>query len=351
MNVSRMMRSFIVLLAATSLVECSGGGASHSIPTSGVTSAHRAHAMGLGTISGCGEYPDGSVAVLEVRAGKIYFYDGPLSNSSTPTATISVPSAELGVNDTNGALTFDASGNLWAAVSVSGNAPAIYEFAAPLTTGESPSVTISGSNTGLISPQGISYNPTTGSIYVEDPDAFAIDVWSASASGNVAPNAVISGSNTGLSSGSTGAIKTDANYIYVVEGNELVQFNISASGNASTAETTSLSESGMWIDFDVVRNLYFAQGSAFYVFPPLNNYANDYIQYMSASFEHGVAVDDAGYVYGPSGPSGNDIYVYNPVNWSNTTPTLAANVDVGSDADLTSIALYSPGKFNGTEPQ
>jgi hypothetical protein len=306
--------------------------------------------MGLGTISGCGEYSDGSVAVLEERAGKIYFYDGPLTNSSTATATIAIPGAELGVNTTAGGLTFDSGGNLWAAIFVSGNAPAIYEFAAPLTTGESPSITISGSNTGLVSPWGISYNPGTGNIYVADTDANAIDVWSASASGNVAPSATISGSNTALTS-PTG-IRTDANYIYVNGSDDnLNEFSISASGNASPANTVSLGSSASWFDFDVVQNIYVPQGSNTNVFIPYNNYENSHTQANSNSFEHGVAVDDAGYIYGPSGPSDADIYVYDSVNWSSTTPTLAVDVNVGSEAQLESIALYSPGKFNGTEPQ
>jgi hypothetical protein len=301
--------------------------------------------MGLGTISGCGEYPDGSVAVYDGRARTIDFFEGPLTSSSTPTATITIPGTST---FPYGGMTFDSSGDLWI-TEFGTDTPGIYEYAAPLTTGESPSVTISGSNTGLTSPYGISYNAGTGNIYVADTSNI-IDVWSASASGNVAPSATISGSNTALSSPI--GIKTDANYIYVNgSSNNLNEFNITASGNVSPANTISLNSGGYWFDFDVVQNIYVPQGSNTNVFIPYNDYANYHTQNTSNSFEHGVAVDDAGYIYGPSGPSATDLYVYAPVNWSNITPTLLVNISLGSNALPRSIALYSPGKFNGTEPQ
>jgi hypothetical protein len=343
MNVSRIMRTFLVLLTATSLVECSGGGASHSIPASGITSGHRVHAMGLGTISGCGEYPDGSVAVWDQRAREIYFYEGPVTSSSTPTATITIPGSST---FPRGGMTFDPSGNLWI-TEYSTDTPGVYEFSAPLTTSESPSITISGSNTGLEGPTGISYNSATGNIFVTDLSANTIDVWSASASGNVAPSAAIVGASTDLDQPQ--GIKTDANYIYVsnesADGIDI--FNLTDSGNVSPTNTISISAEIDWFDFDVARNLYVPQGSNTDVYIPLGGYTTSHAQNTSFSLIP-IAVDDAGYIYGTAGTS---LYVIDPVNWAGTSVTLSATVSLGGSALPESIALYSPGKFNGTEPQ
>jgi len=342
MNVSRMMRNFLVLFAATSLVECGGSGASHSIPTSGVTSAHRGHAMGLGTISGCGEYPDGSVAALDRRARKIYFYEGPLTNSSTPTATITLPGTST--YDPTGGMTFDPSGDLWVTYAGSGGS-AIYEFAAPLTTGEAPSISITGSNTRLIAPWGISYNSATGNIYVADSAAGAVYVWSSSASGNVAPSSTISGSSTTLAN--PVGIKTDANYIYVNSGSGGVAiFNLTDSGNVPPQNTITTS-TGVWFDFDTARNFYSAPGSNVNAYIPFGGYVTEVSATTTNALET-IAVDDGGYIYGTPG---TNLAVFSPMNWSNETVTAVATISLGSSAIPGSIALYSPGKFNGTEPQ
>jgi DNA-binding beta-propeller fold protein YncE len=59
-----------------------------------------------------------------------------------------------------------------------------------------PIQTISGSNTGLNQPFGISVKGTA--MYVTNESANTVTVYSASANGNVAPTRTIGGSNTGL---------------------------------------------------------------------------------------------------------------------------------------------------------
>lgn len=350
MNALRTMRIFLIAVAAISLVECSGSGGSHSLPTANTAAGKRSsHSMSYGTISGSGEYPDGSVAVFDgERNAKIYFFEGPITGSSTSTATITVPGpAEF----PHGSMAFDPSGDLWVTVYGNNNAvPTIYEFAAPLTTGETPSISIGGSNTGLVGPDAISYNTTTGNIYVADANNAAIDVWSSSANGNVAPSATISGSNTTIATAFD--VETDAHYIYASgSSNGLAIFNLTDSGNV--APTSSISTGGGVdrFDFDAVQNVYVADGSNEVAYVPYNNYEYSHTQSTTNGLS-GIAVDDGGFVYGVAGNA--NLYVYDPISWAasnGSTATIIETVSPGSGAELTSLALYSIGKFNGTEPQ
>ena len=65
---------------------------------------------------------------------------------------------------------------------------------------EAPIATITGSNTGLMSPEGIAVDSTSGDIFVADSTAASVFEYSAGSNGNVAPSATISGANTGLMS-------------------------------------------------------------------------------------------------------------------------------------------------------
>ena len=349
MHALRVMRSLLIASMSVSLIQCSGTAGSHALPSSNGIAARRvAGAMDDG--GGCPTYPDGSLAVLDNYYGKIYFFDGPVSGSSSPTATITLPTHD---DQEIAGMTFDPSGNLWIAytASIAGFA-GVLEYAAPLTTGESPSIDISGSNTGFVSPRAISFNASTSNIYVLDSNSSgAIDVFTDTADGNVAPSTIISGSNTGLAY-TSGSIKTDANYIYVPGSSPsygIKRFNITASGN-SYPHDTLLSGSttvGGQFDIDTAKDIYSSPGSEMWIYAPVSGYSYSHGQYDTPSLARGIAVDDSGYIYGLEG-GGDSLYIFSPIDWTSSTGTMTT-LTVGYQDNA--LAIFSPGKFSGTEPQ
>lgn len=115
-----------------------------------------------------------------------------------PTANGNVaPIDELTVNGIPMGVFVDRKKNVWVAT-VEGSAPTIQEFAAGSTSTSSPIVTISGSNTALQEPNGISVDGA-GYVYVSDYEAKAVYVFAPGANGNVAPVQTIpAGSTSGI---------------------------------------------------------------------------------------------------------------------------------------------------------
>jgi 6-phosphogluconolactonase (cycloisomerase 2 family) len=106
-----------------------------------------------------------------------------------------------------------------------------------------PSVTISGSNTGLSEPFGVATDANY--IYVANFEGTlgnSVTVYPIDASGNAAPVATIKGSNTGLDN--CVGIAVDANYIYVVNESavgyslgSITVYPLTASGNVAPVAT------------------------------------------------------------------------------------------------------------------
>ena len=339
MNAIRFLRS-VSIASALALVQCSGGSSERS-PISAIPQNPSGPALRNMSLGGCtcSAYPDGTLAVWESASNHIYLYKGPISASSTPSATITTPTLN---GDAQGGMTFDPSGNLWVSYFDTDATPAareILKYAAPVTTGETPSATISGSNTGLSVPSGISYNQTTSKIYVLDPVAGKIDVWPSTSSGNVAPSATISSSHIG-----SAGIKTDASYIYITDATKGVdQFNLSASGSTSPNETFLTTAQRYWLDFDVEGNLYTNSSESIARFLYEDSWTNFTSFGAGSSSSPTVAVDDAGYIY--VGDLSH-IYIY---NYSGSSPIVT--LTVGSNISIVDTALYSPGRFNSAAPQ
>ena len=70
-------------------------------------------------------------------------------------------------------------------------------YAAGASGNVKPAATISGTNTGIDTPQGIALDKNKN-IYVTNLESNTVTVYAAGATGNVTPTATISGSNTGL---------------------------------------------------------------------------------------------------------------------------------------------------------
>lgn len=88
----------------------------------------------------------------------------------------------------------------------------IYGNAATANGNLAPAATISGSSTGLDSPNQIALDIRgTGTLYIADPSASRITIYSsfATATGNIAPNRIISGAGTALTGNSPVGVAID----------------------------------------------------------------------------------------------------------------------------------------------
>lgn len=121
-----------------------------------------------------------------------------------------------------------------------------------------PSWTIGGSNTGLISPEGIAVDDAEN-VYVTDNafelPRYSVYVYAAGEHGNVAPVQVISGSKTGLNGPSSVAVDAGHN-IYVVNsgpsvGGSVTVYAAGATGNVAPIQTIEGSKTGLSLPFGI----------------------------------------------------------------------------------------------------
>ena len=139
---------------------------------------------------------------------------------------------------------------------------------------EAPTATISGSNTGLVSPEGIALD-SSRNIYVADDSAASVFVYPALGSStgllNEAPTATISGSNTGLNTPYGIALDSSGN-IYVADTLAASVFVYpplgSSTGLLNEAPTATISGSNTGLSYpegialDSSSNIYVADNSA-----------------------------------------------------------------------------------------
>jgi Abnormal spindle-like microcephaly-assoc'd, ASPM-SPD-2-Hydin len=132
---------------------------------------------------------------------------------------------------------------------------------------EAPVATITGGSTGLMSPEGIAVDSTSGNIFVADSAAASVFEYSAGSNGNVAPSAAISGGNTGLMS-PKGIAEHAGGDIYVADSAavSVLVFSAGSTGNVSPADTISGGGTGLdqpsGIALDSSLNIYVANGAA-----------------------------------------------------------------------------------------
>ena len=178
--------------------------------------------------------------------GSIALFAAGANGNIAPIATIS--GASTGLNGAEG-LALDGSGRIWV---VNQNAPNVEAFAPGSNGNVAPAITIAGVNTGmtLATRPGYLALDSAGNIYVSIFAANTINVFAASASGNVAPIRSISGASTSLTF-PLGVLVDPAGKLYVAnnQGPFITEYAAGANGNVAPVVTISGAATGF--DFPI----------------------------------------------------------------------------------------------------
>ena len=194
---------------------------------------------------------NGNIYVTNPVTMSVTIYAKGSNGNVAPLATIG--GSSTGLNFPEG-IALDSGGKIYVTncATCNGNTgtPSVTVYAAlgsskgPLN--EAPIATITGINTGLMSPEGIAVDSTSGNIFVADSAAASVFEYPAGSNGNVTPSATISGGNTGLMS-PIGIAEHTGGDIYVADSVAVSVFVFSAgsTGNISPADTISGAKTGL----------------------------------------------------------------------------------------------------------
>jgi len=185
----------------------------------------------------------GNIYVADESAASVFVYP-PLASSTglpneSPIATIS--GLDTGLSSPEG-IALDSSLNIYVADE---SASSVFVYP-PLASSsglpnEAPIATISGIDTGLISPYGIALDSTTGKIYVADALATGVFVYPALGKSVGLPDEVplvtITGSKTGLSY-PQGIALDSSDDIYVADTSSVFVYSAGSKGNAAPSSAT-----------------------------------------------------------------------------------------------------------------
>jgi hypothetical protein len=203
----------------------------------------------------------------------------------------------------------DPNSNEWVA---NGNGPSVTSYAVLATGNTAPTHNISGAATTLIDPSGVVVTQNNGGVnnyvYVTDYANASIDVWPATATGNVAPQYQIKGPATGLQEPWGATLDSQGN-IWVADfaAGAVYEFKPVPSGSGVIDEaptvtiaggsTTLLGPSDVYIDSG--KNVWVADFSKSTIdeFAPGVTSGAPIRTISTASDPTGVAVDNGGNVY------------------------------------------------------
>ncbi len=321
----------------------------------------------------------GNIYVADLSTASVLVYPPLASLPSQPGYPNLIPSAsisggETGLTNPIG-IALDAIGNIY--VTDDGNAgasppvspsvfvvPALGSSSGPLN--EAPAASISGSETGMIYPQGIALD-SSANIYVADSGAASVYVYSALGKSvgplNESPIDSISGSITDLVS-PVGIALDSSNTIYVADNgvNSVFVYAAGSNGNVapsaasiSTTTTTGLS-SPQGIALNSIGNIYVADDGVFglgpgsvFVYAAGSNANAAPIASISGESTGletpgGIAFDSSGKIY-VADSGATSVFVYPEGSNGNVTPSATIT---GPDTELSypfGIAVDSSGKI------
>ena len=156
-----------------------------------------------GLASPAGLFVDSSIYVANSTGNDLTLYPSGANGNVAPAATLSNPLTGL---DGPSGIAFDASGNAYVVnsfLNIGNPSGSVTVYpAGNYGVAGAPTVTITGSNTGLFSPSGIAVDPS-GNIYVSNRAASpstngSVTVYTPGSNGNVMPNATIVAADNGL---------------------------------------------------------------------------------------------------------------------------------------------------------
>ena len=309
----------------------------------------------------------GNIYATNACTNTITIYAAGSKGDAAPTAIIGGPNT--GLSDPAG-IALDSNLNIYVA---NAGAPGVFVYP-PLGSSagllnEAPIATISGSNTGLSYPRGIAVDSTSGNIYVADESAASVYVYPplASSTGlpNETPTATITGSNTGLSSPEGIALDSNLN-IYVADESASSVYVYpplaSSTGlpNETPIDTISGSDTGLISPYGIALDsttgkIYVADALAtsVFVYPALGKSVGlpDEVPLVTItgsktglSYPQGIALDSSGKIYVADTSS---VFVYPAGSKGNAVPS-SATISTTMTTGLgwpQGIALDSTGKI------
>jgi sugar lactone lactonase YvrE len=296
---------------------------------------------GLNSPEGIAVDSGGNIYVVDLNAESVFIYPPLGSNTGSlneaPTATISGDNTLL--NAPVG-IAVDSSSNIYVADSGSGSVdvyPALGKNTGSLN--EVPTATISGSNTGLNSPQDLALD-SDRNIYVATGNGAEVLVYSAGSSGNVSPLATIKGGDTDLIN-PVGIALDSGDKIYVVDSGALGVLVYpplgSSTGPIDEAPTVTISGNKTGLDgpqgiaLDSSRNIYLADSvdSKVTVYSPVGSSTGSLNEAPSSSisttmttgviYPQGIALDSSSNIY-VADSDGVDVSIYPAGSNGNTAP-------------------------------